>query len=250
MKYKLSLVLLAMLPALSHAGGGNFNFYGKAGIDLTSRFETMRIIANHDGNPPISASSRQNTFSPSIFFETTYNILPQTEIGLGLGYIKRKGFEHSASWGIHGGGEYAPISDNTGIETYKIPRYASLPIYFILKQDYALSRNTNLYFKANLGYSINKISNTQYKYYTDLEQENVFKLSEFQSGLRPMKVKNGLYLGLGLGIEYKAFLAEIGYYHTKSKVTRKNYNYEIRNSIYESTSYNNDAIRLTLGVKF
>lgn len=65
-----------------------------------------------------------------------------------------------------------------------------------------------------------------------------------------MKVKNGLYLGLGLGIEYKAFLAEIGYYHTKSKVTRKNYNYEIRNSIYESTSYNNDAIRLTLGVKF
>ncbi|WWO73988.1 hypothetical protein V4937_04800 [Histophilus somni] len=49
MRYKLSLVLLSMLPALSHAGG-NFNFYGKAGIDLTSRFETMKITENHDSD--------------------------------------------------------------------------------------------------------------------------------------------------------------------------------------------------------
>ncbi len=258
MRYKLSLVLLSMLPALSHAGGGNFNFYGKAGIDLTSRFETFKLTANNDG-PPISkipASSRQNTFSPSIFLETTYNIFPQTEVGLGVGYIKRKGFEHSASWFIFGGGDttYAPqVTDpsnaSTAIESYNIPRYTSLPIYIVLKQNIALSQNTKLYFTGNLGYSINKINDTKYNYYSDQITQGNFVLNEGLSKPRKMKAKNGLYLGLGVGVEYKSFLAEIGYYHTKSKVTRPNYVKNI-GLVDQTTPYNNDAIRLTLGFKF
>ncbi|WP_249963439.1 hypothetical protein [Histophilus somni] len=236
--------------------GGNFNFYGKAGIDLTSRFETFKLTANNDG-PPISeipASSRQNTFSPSIFLETTYNIFPQTEVGLGVGYIKRKGFDHSANWFIFGGGEYTPnpadpATANTAIETYKVNRYASVPIYVVLKQNIALSQNAKLYFMGNLGYSLNKIEDTKYNYYSDQVSQGNFVLNESLSKPRKMKAKNGLYLGLGVGVEYKSFLAEIGYYHTKSKVTRPNF-VEGQGLVDQTTSYNNDAVRFSIGFKF
>ncbi|ACA31970.1 hypothetical protein [Histophilus somni] len=248
MKYKLSLAILSILPALSHAGGGNFNFYGKAGIDLTSRFETM-VLRTEQNNyvPSIPASSRQNTFSPSIFFETTYTILPQTEIGLGLGYIKRKGFDHSASWHFNKDIQkktWAQTSGFTDIEQYRIYRYSSLPIYLILKQNYAFNANSKFYLKGNIGYSINKMPNTKYAHYSN---ETSLKIQQTQIGdpIYKMKAKNGLYLGLGIGIEYKSFLAEIGYYHTHATVSYKN-----KNTQYPQYSYNNDAIRLTLGVKF
>ncbi|QQF85801.1 hypothetical protein JFL55_08525 [Histophilus somni] len=248
MRYKLSLVLLSMLPALSHAGGGNFNFYGKAGIDLTSRFETMKITQNYDSaggfKLSIPASSRQNTFSPSIFFETTYNIFPQTEIGLGLGYIKRKGFDHIAIWPVRGGAEYDPSGQFHLKETYRVNRYASLPIYFILKQNYALNANTKFYLKGDLGYSINKIRKTVYTLYEDLSLGSSTGYKKDRDFVSNNKAKSGLYLGLGIGIEYKSFLVDIGYYHTHSKITYK------EQESYVSTPYNNDAIRLTLGFKF
>ncbi|ARU64575.1 hypothetical protein HNR69_001674 [Histophilus somni] len=242
MKYKLSLALLFTLPAFAHAGGGNFNFYGKAGIDLTSRFETMKIILpniNKEANVP--ASSRQNTFSPSIFLETTYNILPQTEIGLGLGYIKRKGFDHSATWKISNQGNIG-FGDNNAVENYRINRYSSLPIYFTLKQNYALNANSKFYLKGDIGYSINKIDNTKYNYYTDVSGK--LELDSLSSRFQNFKAQNGLYLGLGIGFEYKFFLADIGYYHTHAKVNYKS------DGSYSWHPYNNDAIRLTLGFKF
>ncbi|WP_233120732.1 hypothetical protein [Histophilus somni] len=231
-------------------GGGNFNFYGKAGIDLTSRFETMQLRTYLNNNvPSIPASSRQNTFSLSLFFETTYTILPQTEIGLGLGYIKRKGFDHSASWHVHTDGEWAASGDNTAVEYYKINRYSSLPIYFTLKQNYAFNANSKFYLKGDIGYSINKIADTKYKKYTNIDDEKVFALSD--QNLRKMKARNGLYLGLAIGLEYKSFLAEIGYYHTHAAVNYKTKPYKSKaEGYYAWHSYNNDAIRLTLGFKF
>ncbi|WP_143432692.1 hypothetical protein [Histophilus somni] len=219
-------------------GGGNFNFYGKAGIDLTSRFETMRIVLNYNKDVTnLPTSSRQNTFSPSLFLEATYNILPQTEIGLGLGYIKRKGFDHHATWQITPEGNYGIGGDVNVIEKYRINRYSSLPIYFTLKQNYAFNANSKFYLKGDIGYSINKIDNTKYIYYTDLDHKTT-------TTNRNMKARNGLYLGLSIGVEYKSFLADIGYYHAHAKV-----NYE-SNGYYSWHPYNNDAIRLTLGFKF
>ncbi len=230
-------------------GGGNFNFYGKAGIDLTSRFETMQLRTYlNDDVPSIPASSRQNTFSPSIFLETTYAILPQTEIGLGLGYIKRKGFDHSASWYVYTDGVWSEkMADNIAVEYYKINRYSSLPIYFTLKQNYAFNANSKFYLKGDIGYSINKIADTKHKKYTDITDK--FELQG--ESLRKMKARNGLYLGLAIGLEYKSFLAEIGYYHTHAAVNYKTKPYNSKvNGYYAWHSYNNDAIRLTLGFKF
>ncbi|WP_233121846.1 hypothetical protein [Histophilus somni] len=209
----------------------------------------LRTYLNDDV-PSIPASSRQNTFSPSIFFETTYTILPQTEIGLGLGYIKRKGFDHSASWHVHTDGVWVASGDNTAVEYYKINRYSSLPIYFTLKQNYAFNANSKFYLKGDIGYSINKIADTKHKTYTNIVDENVFALHE--QSPRKMKARNGLYLGLAIGLEYKSFLAEIGYYHTHAAVNYKTkpYKSSMNAGYYAWHSYNNDAIRLTLGFKF
>lgn len=238
----LLLTTLSVLPAFAIAQTGQFNFYGKAGIDLTSRFESVEIapsIRNHSLNTT-AITSKKNTFSPSIFLESTYNILPQTEIGVGIGYIKRKGFNHVAS-ATHKG-----INNKveTITEKFKINRYSSLPVYLALKQNYPLNPNTTLYFNGNLGYSFNKIRNhTIY----DIKDSVPFLISSPR--IFNLKAKNGLYWGLGMGIEYKSFLVDIGYYHTNSSISIVGiYNGEKYGSGYHS--YKNDALRFSIGFKF
>ncbi|WP_245853289.1 hypothetical protein [Pasteurella oralis] len=128
MKIKsLILITSSLIPAITVAQTSQTNFYVKAGIDLTSRFETLKIHSGFDESyHHFARGSKKNTFSPSIFLETTYNILPQTEVGLGVGYIKRKGFNY-----YH---EY-----NLFKEEYKINRYSSIPIYSTFKQNFSLN---------------------------------------------------------------------------------------------------------------
>ncbi|STO59906.1 Uncharacterised protein [Canicola haemoglobinophilus] len=250
---KLFLTVLSVLPAFAIAQTSGFNFYGKAGIDLTSRFESFQIIGDKDINAPngpyIPTPSKKNTFSPSVFLETTYNVFPKTELGLGIGYIKRKGFKTTTIYDGNSQGEYQPnVHESTIVGTYNVNRYSSLPVYLILKQNYPLNQNTNLYFKGNLGYSFNKIRDTQYDHFTDQMQRGTLRKEDGSSYLSDLKTKNGLYLGLGIGIEYKSFLVELGYYHTNSKITYQNSTKQgLR---YTSTSYNNDALRLSVGFKF
>lgn len=236
----LLLTTLSVLPAFAIAQTGQFNFYGKAGIDLTSRFESVEIapsIRNHFLNT-IAITSKKNTFSPSIFLESTYNILPQTEIGVGIGYIKRKGFNHVASATHKGINKVETIT-----EKFKINRYSSIPVYLALKQNYPLNPNTTLYFNGNLGYSFNNIRNN-----TTYDIKDSSPLLSY-SRIFNLKTKNGLYLGLGMGIEYKSFLVDIGYYHTNSSINVIGiYNGEKYGSGYHS--YKNDALRFSIGFKF
>ncbi|MFD1806149.1 hypothetical protein ACFSAV_07175 [Pasteurella oralis] len=238
MKSKLFILkTLSLVSVLATAQTGEFNFYGKAGIDLTSRFETMRVrLENIDF--PTSASTKKNTFSPSIFLETTYNVLPQLEVGLGTGYIKRKGFDHSAS-----------INEPGGIierETYKINRYSSIPLYLTLKHSFAINDNAKIYYKSDFGYSFNKIRNTSYAIRSYKGKDIV--QPEFKAPIH-MKAKNGLYLGLAIGIEYQSFLAELGYYHTNSAITYQS-DYRPQHTKHVHNSYKNDALRLSFGIKF
>lgn len=236
----LLLTTLSVLPAFAIAQTGQFNFYGKAGIDLTSRFESIEIapsIRNHFLNTT-AITSKKNTFSPSIFLESTYNILPQTEIGVGIGYIKRKGFNHVASATHKGINKVETIT-----EKFKINRYSSIPVYLALKQNYPLNPNTTLYFNGNLGYSFNNIRNN-----TTYDIKDSSPLLSY-SRIFNLKTKNGLYLGLGMGIEYKSFLVDIGYYHTNSSINVIGiYNGEKYGSGYHS--YKNDALRFSIGFKF
>ncbi|MFD1805789.1 hypothetical protein ACFSAV_05265 [Pasteurella oralis] len=238
----LLVTILSLIPVFATAQTGQFNFYGKAGIDLTSRFDAIEIAAfAQDNNNELftSSPSKKNTFSASIFLETTYNLLSQTELGFGIGYIKRNGFNYQRI-----------IKDRENVkirETYKVNRYSSIPLYLTLKQNHSLNQDTKFYFKSDLGYSLNKTPSTVHNEYR-LDKginDHPYTIN--------FKTKNGLYLGLGVGIEYKSFLAELGYYHTNSAVTYNNYKkVGVNNPIMEDVhrSYNNNALRFSIGLKF
>ncbi|MXN88759.1 outer membrane beta-barrel protein [Pasteurella canis] len=229
----LLLITLSLASVFATAQTNQINFYGKAGVDLTSRFETMKIQAENGSEFPAAAGTKKNTFSPSIFLETTYNVLPQTEIGLGIGYIKRDGFHYSGTFEERPG-----MFDK---ETYKINRYSSLPLYFIFKQNYVLNPDTKFYFKSDLGYALNKTKSTWYTSYTNDRKT-------FEHPIH-FKTKDGLYAGLGVGIEYKFLLAELGYYHTNSALTYQSNHRQQKPKDFHN-SYNNDALRLSVGFKF
>ncbi len=60
--------------------------------------------------------------------------------------------------------------------------------------------------------------------------------------------KDGAYYGISLGLEYYNFLAEVGYYHTSSRISFASS--PQKTVAYKQVSYNNDAIRLSIGYKF
>ena len=204
---------------------------------------------------PTLVGSKKNTISPSLFLETTYNVLPQTELGVGMGYIKRKGFDYEAIWRVNNNFESMKKGQNLGKETYQVNRYSSVPVYLTLKQNYPLNQDINAYLKTDLGYSFNKIRNTQYQLYSDIGK-NAGEFDKFSESPVDFRVKNGLYVGFSLGIEYKALLAEIGYYHTNSAitVTSQNDRDDLRSDksslVGQRYSYKNDALRLSLGFRF
>ncbi|AKO48773.1 hypothetical protein RZ69_07430 [[Haemophilus] ducreyi] len=221
----------------------------------TFQFGTLTPIKNI--NPSIALS-----------LEATRNIAPNTELGLGIGFIKRNGFNFAKSWLAESYQNQKPRPNGFGFwlgnEQYKVNRYSSLPIYLTLKQNFKLNghKEINLYIKGDLGYSFNKIKNTYYS--LDSKYINAGRSGVPESIFFPVniKAKNGLYYGLAVGAEYKNLLAEIGYYRTHANIVYngtglyKNHygTYEKltkdKHTINGKSSYNNDAIRLSVGFKF
>ncbi|SPY34263.1 hypothetical protein K7G92_001703 [Pasteurella canis] len=229
-----TFILAATSSAL--ALDNNVNLYGKVGVDLISRFETVDPSVYH-----FSVPHKRNTFSPSAFLELTYNVLPQTELGGGVGFIKRNSFNH-VSYGIHN--ETGANVDAT--EKYQVPRYRSIPLYVTLKQNFAFTPNTTLYLKGDLGYAFNKTKSTAlnaiFYNYTGNGKDHIEKTNI------NMSAKDGAYYGISLGLEYDNFLAEVGYYHTSSRISFAS---SPQKSVpYKEVSYNNDALRLSIGYKF
>lgn len=82
-------------------------------------------------------------------------MLPQTELGGGVGFIKRNSFKH-ISYGIHN----ETGADVNATEKYQVPRYRSIPLYATLKQNFSFTPNTMLYLKGDLGYAFNRTKST------------------------------------------------------------------------------------------
>ena len=95
--------------------------------------------------------------------------------------------------------------DTTRSSSYEINceglDYQSVPVYFTAQ--YKLSENSkyNPYLKANFGYSFN--TNEQ-----DAKSESS---SSYYDSDSSVDVKNGLYYGLGFGIEYENFTVDLMY---------------------------------------
>ncbi|HDR1006678.1 hypothetical protein MB831_10605 [Pasteurella multocida subsp. multocida] len=233
---KIILGMLVVTASNAMALNNNFNVYGKVGVDLVSRFDTVDPSIYH-----FSVPHKRNTFSPSAFLELTYNVLPQTELGGGVGFIKRNSFKH-ISYGIHN----ETGADVNATEKYQVPRYRSIPLYATLKQNFSFTPNTMLYLKGDLGYAFNRTKSTTLNVilhdYTGNGQDYIEKTNI------NMSAKDGAYYGISLGLEYYNFLAEVGYYHTSSRISFASS--PQKTVAYKQVSYNNDAIRLSIGYKF
>ncbi|WP_101776369.1 outer membrane beta-barrel protein [Pasteurella oralis] len=240
---KIYLGVLVLATSNVMAFSTNVNVYGKVGIDLTSRFESA------SPSPwALNTPTKKNTFSPSAFLELTYNLTPEFEVGGGAGYIYRKGFYNESK------GFKKLSNGNNGynaIDKYKMPRYSSIPIYFTGKYNFNIHPAFTFYVKSDLGYSFNKIRSS-HEHNAQIQSGSfIGPFIPFNSVTRTSSA-NGAYYGAGIGAEYNNILVELSYHHTKSKL--KYYSTtQVQNvspNVVETVSYNNDAVRFSIGYKF
>ena len=167
------------------------------------------------------------------------------EVGGGIFY-KANSFKKNAV------GE--PILDEDGSElNITSKKFNALPIYATARYNFATpSEDIVPYVKANLGYSINSGKlESKYAQNTTEYPDSAGRIDE------SYKFKNGLYYGLGTGLKYKNFFADLSYNVIRSKVENRfmssaqssggstTYEYDKWN-----TKVNNKFVTLSFGYSF
>ena len=241
------LLLSTFLFSISAFASENVNIYGKFGVDTYSRFSNTSDI-DSDGLEMGLGYPKKGKVGYGIFLEATKNITPKLELGAGIGYIARKSTNTSSVSGVGTLSNGTNTINSTTYDYYKAERYNSFPLYMTLKYNFDTNSNFKPYIKADLGYSFNKIKssmNVKEKEYTG---GVITEESEYKVGL---KAKNGLYAGIGVGVEYNNFLAELSYVHTSAKINATYIGTDFPTGS-ETRTYkqNNKAVRLLIGYKF
>ncbi|MFD1805917.1 outer membrane beta-barrel protein [Pasteurella oralis] len=235
---KIMLGMLVFATSNAMALANNLNLYGKVGADFVSKFESI--------SPSIylfSAPSK-NTVSPNLFLELTYNVTPEIEFGVGSGYIRRKSYNY-VQYGKTPQNFSGQIHELDIKEYSKVNRYSSIPLYLIGKYNFNIQPNLAFYIKGDLGYSFNKLKATTHHYKTDVDILGNGQYSKDANSYMQTSVTNGHYYGIGIGTEYKNLLAEIAYHHTSARL--KYHTFALR---LQNVSYDNDAVRFSIGYKF
>lgn len=207
------LLGLFVLGAISAAAADNgVNVYGRLGLDVASRYNKL-VWSN--GSQAVSETGK---VAPSIAIEVTKNFTKNFEAGVGLGYVS------------HGKRDLKIYGEKIG----SIPAINSVPLYATAKYTFGTS-DLKPYVKADLGYSFNTMKKSM--------TVTVEGDSETIDGL---KVSNGLYTSVGVGLEYNNITADLAYVFTGGK-----YNF-VNDDPDDSigNSGNNSAVRLTVGYKF
>lgn len=195
------LLGLVTLSSFALATEGT-NLYLKTGFDISGKFDKVRAVTGEYAN-----KSESDKLGFDLTAEVTKEFYPNLELGLGLSYQD------------HG----RPEAGKLGKDKFQSTGYKSLPVYALAKYNIPLESNIKPYLKADLGYSFNFGEK-------DLEVEDA-KIK--------MSVDNGLYYGLGAGLEYNNFVVELMY-----KVNRADIQYE--NDRDKSPKYDYDYSRTTL----
>ena len=107
----------------------------------------------------------------------------------------------------------------------------SVPVYFTARYNFKNASEVTPYIKANLGYAFNSGS---------------LKWHNSSAFYGDAKFKGGLYSGLGAGIQYKNFVADLSYNWNRIRVDRTGYDAPYR---YEDKFTLNHGT-LTLGVGY
>lgn len=212
------LIGVVALSAVAFAGEGT-NIYLKAGVDISGKFQKTEV----GGTKLNEATNDKGGFEFGV--EATREILPNFELGLGVSYQDHgKPEKNRDTIGEQGTYEFG----NSG--------YKSLPVYLTAKYNLPLESNVKPYLKADFGYSFNFDEK-------DIEGYKVGgnKLTGLSSS-----IDNGIYYGIGGGVEYKNFVVELMY---KANTTDVKYNFQGFPERYKK-SYDYTRTTLSVGYKF
>lgn len=207
-------ILLALFAITSITAAAEVHVYGKVGADIYSRYNKIETAQSQ-----LSTSGKARGYS--LMLEATKDFTPNTEVGVGLGYIRR-------------------ISKRAG-KPLKTPSYDTIPLYATAKYNIDGNGTWKPYVKADLGIAFNDSSST-------LE----FDWYGVKAGKSDLDVGHGVYAGVGVGAEYNNFVADLSYHITTAKA-KGSYEGTIDNNTTvkgEFNYYNNHAITLAVGYKF
>ena len=189
------------------------NLYLKTGADIWQKFD---VITPRDSETINRKKADRMGYELTI--ETTREIYPNLELGAGISYQ-----DH---------GSTKSLNDKDFDIKLDMPKFTSIPIYLTTKYNIPINSNIKPYLKADLGYSFNH--NSGDLKFTDYELDETIKVSS--------DIKNGLYFGIGAGVEYNNFVADLMYKINKAKFETS--------TPYGKTKDDFDYSRVTLSVGY
>lgn len=209
------LIGMVAISCVALASEGT-NLYLSTGIDISGKFEETKISDGKKSEKLNGHKSENSGFE--LTAEVTREIVPNLELGLGLSYQ-----DHDKPESLYISSEKINI-ENTG--------YKSMPLYLVGKYNIPVESNIKPYIKANLGYSFNFGEN-------DLilkEPKDSFKVET--------SIDNGLYYGIGAGVEYNNFIVELMYKANQADVEYKSAGMKFKEG------YDYSRTTLSFGYKF
>ena len=217
------LLIISLIGSLSFAGQNVIEIRG--GYDLSSSTSFDKdIYSEYDLDKFV-----ENGFHFGV--EYRREILTNFQIGAGLEYRKSD---------MDQPGNRRVYSENIDY-SYDSDSLNSIPVYITARYNFRNFTGVTPYVKANLGYSINSGD-------TNVKLNNMYSgklVEEYNS-----KMKDKIYYGVGVGIEYKNFLVDLTYDITQSEAEEKIYNYEDKEGFSDDYKFDIKKLTLSFGYQF
>ena len=177
----------------------------RGGVDLGGQYNVEGNLLNKDVK-----------FSYELAVEYRREVARNFELGAGIAYQD------------HGKLKSKTVGDFTSNGDL----HDSVPLYATARYNFKNSTEVTPYVKLNLGYSFNV-------------NDGSIEANDTQEEIRAdIDAKDGFYYGIGAGVEYKGFIADLSYQRNSSKVDLKN------SSGISSSDGNADYSRVTLGLGY
>lgn len=158
--------------------------------------------------------AESDTPPAEISLEITRDITENLELGLGVAYQNH---------GNVGRKTYYDYEDDKTWSA-KMPSYNSVPVYVVGKYNFGTTtKGYKPYVKADLGISFNNTDD-----------------AEFDGEKIHVSISNGVYAGLGVGIEKDNFVFDLSYKFNQAKLKEDG----------ESYKYNSNRVMMSVGYRF
>lgn len=218
------------------------NFYFRTGADFGGKFE---VIKDEWEN---YTKKDADDFAWEVAVEVTKEIYPNFELGLGVAYQD------------HGKPKKLVEVENSNtidydVDEYEMCGYTSIPLYLTAKYNFKAINNFIPYIKANIGYSFNdsdddfKSHTVKYNSATNLPVKDPYIENPFDTKDK-VKIKNGLYCGIGGGFEYNNFTMDLMYQLNKAKAEINFFDEEDNTNYKVKDDFDYSRFTLSVGYKF